>query len=253
MSFRVLIADDEPLARLRIRTLLEDHPDLTILRECADGLETVDAIQYQSPEILFLDIQMPRLDGFGVLEALGPDTVPAVIFTTAHDQHALRAFEVHALDYLLKPFSEARFRAALDRARKTLERRSESVPDPKLGSLLASLRSARGGGPRIPVKLPDRLIFVRADQVAHIESAGNYVVVHAGQERHVVRETLTAMERRLAGAGFHRLSRSLLVNLHHIRELQPLGESQYCVVLRNGCRLAMTCSLRDLQERMNDL
>lgn len=261
---RVVIADDERLARQRVRTLLAGDEDIEVVAECADGTETVEAVQEHQPDLLFLDVQMPRLDGFGALEVLGADAVPVVIFTTAHDEHALRAFEVHALDYLLKPFKEARFREALTRARerlRTLPERgavgleagtahAKPSADDGLSALLAQLRSAQSGGPRIAVKEAERIFFLRADQVDHVESAGNYVVVHAGQERHVVRETLTSMERRLIEVGFMRISRSVLVNLHRIRELQPMGASEYCVILRSGARLSMTCSLRDLQQRM---
>jgi two-component system LytT family response regulator len=249
-SLRILIADDEPPARLRVRTLLRNEPGAEIVAECADGAATVAAIAEHRPDLVFLDVQMPRLDGFGVLEVLGPEAMPVVIFTTAHDEHAVRAFEVNALDYLLKPFKESRFRQALERARLHLRARREGGSDNPLAALLAHLRTGQAGGPRLLVKLPDRIFFLRADQIDHIESAGNYVVVHTGSERHVVRETMAALEQRLVGTGFLRLSRSVLVNLHRIRELQPMGASEYCVILKNGARLAMTCSLREIQQRM---
>ena len=249
MPLRIVIADDEPLARQRIRTLLASETDVEIVAECPDGAETVAAIAEHRPDLLFLDVQMPRLGGFGVLEVLEPETMPAVIFTTAHDEHAVRAFEVHALDYLLKPFKESRFRQALERARAHLAARRDPSPDARLASLLAQLRAGHGG-PRILVKNPDRIFFLRADQIDHVETAGNYVLVHAGAERHLVRETMTAMEKKLAGAGFMRVSRSHLVNLQRIRELQPMGASEYCVILKSGARISMTCPLRDLQQRM---
>lgn len=250
---RVLIADDERPARVRIRALLEGEADLAIVAETSDGVGTVEAVSKHRPDLLFLDVQMPGLDGFGVLEALAPEAMPAVVFTTAHDEHAVRAFEVSALDYLLKPFKESRFRRALERARAHLRARREAEPDPRLAALFAHLRAGQGGGPRLLVKLPDRIFFLRADQIDHIESAGNYAVVHSGAERHVVRETMAALERRLLGAGFLRLSRSVLANLHRVRELQPAGASEYCAVMRGGARLAMTCSLREFQQRMADL
>lgn len=250
MRLRVLIADDERPARQRMRALLEAETDLDIVGECEDGEATVVAVTEHRPHLLFLDVQMPRLNGFGVLEVLGPEAMPVVIFTTAHDEHAVRAFEVNALDYLLKPFKESRFRQALERARAHLRAREPHRPDARLKALLSHLRAGQGEGPRLLVRNPDRILFLSAGQVDHIETAGNYVVVHSGAERHVVRETMASLERRLADAGFMRISRSLLVNLRRIRELQPLGASEYCVIMKNGARLTMTCALRELQARM---
>lgn len=250
MKLRVILADDERPARQRVRTLLESETDMEIVAECEDGAATVSAVVEHRPDLLFLDVQMPRLNGFGVLEVLGPKAMPVVIFTTAHDEHAVRAFEVNALDYLLKPFKESRFRQALERARAHLRSRASDLPDARLQALLTHLRAGQGEGPRLLVKNPDRILFLSAGQVDHVETAGNYVVVHAGSERHVVRETMASLEKRLAEAGFMRISRSVLVNLRRIRELQPLGASEYCVVMKNGARLTMTCALRDLQARM---
>lgn len=250
MTLRAIIADDEAPARQRIRTLLASESDIEIVAECEDGQQAVEAVTEHQPDLLFLDVQMPHLTGFGVLEALGPEALPAVVFTTAHDEHAVRAFEVSALDYLLKPFKESRFRQALERVRTHLARPSAPSADERMTTLLAHLRPGPPMGPRVLVKNPDRIFFLRADQLDHIESAGNYVVVHVGSERHVVRETMASLERRLAGSGFMRISRSSLVNLERIRELQPMGASEYRVVLRSGARLAMTCPLRDLQQRL---
>lgn len=253
MPWRVIIADDERPARQRVRTLLEAESDVEIVAECEDGASTVAAVAEHRPDLLFLDVQMPRLSGFGVLETLGPEAMPVVIFTTAHDEHAVHAFEVNALDYLLKPFKESRFRQALERARTHLRIREPQLPDARLQSLLTHLRAGQGDGPRLLVRNPDRILFLNAGQVDHVETAGNYVVVHTGAERHIVRETMASLEKRLAPAGFMRISRSILVNLRRIRELQPLGASEYCVVMKNGARLTMTCALRDLQARMAEL
>jgi two-component system LytT family response regulator len=192
---------------------------------------------------------MPLLNGFDVLEAIGSAAVPLVIFTTAHDEHAIRAFEVNALDYLLKPFKRARFRAALQRAREQLAARGGAT-DARLASLLAGW-PAPGRAPRILVKTPERILFLRAEEIDHIEAAGNYVVLHAGKERHIVRDTMAAMETRLEPAGFMRISRSAIVNLNRIAQVQPLAApGEFCVALRNGARLDMTCSLADLQKRI---
>jgi two-component system LytT family response regulator len=250
MTIRVIIVDDEPLAREGIGAFLGEEPDAQIVAECADGAEAVREIERRRPDLVFLDVQMPRLSGFDVLEALAGDCVPLIIFTTAHDEHAIRAFEVNALDYLLKPFSQSRFRAAMQRGREQLAARSVSG-DSRLAALLANLRSETRRPPRILVKSADRVLFLRADEIDHIEAAGNYVVIHAGKERHIVRETMTAMEARLAPAAFMRVSRSAIVNLNRIAELQPLAApGEFRVVLKSGARLNMTCSLSELRQRM---
>ncbi|HEY3863863.1 MAG TPA: response regulator [Verrucomicrobiae bacterium] len=243
---RIIIVDDEPLAREGIRTFLSEEPDMQVVAECADGAEAVRAIERHKPDLVFLDVQMPALNGFDVLEAVSLDRPPLIIFTTAHDEHAVRAFEVNALDYLLKPFSQARFQAAVRRARQQWAARSGGE-DPRLAALLAGLRRP----PRILVKSAGRVLFLRADEVDYIEAAGNYAVIHAGAERHIVRETMTAMEARLAAAAFMRISRSAIVNLNRIAELQPLAApGEFCAVLKTGARLSMTCGMAELRHRM---
>lgn len=253
MKIRAIVVDDEPLAREGVRQVLADEPDVEIVAECSDGLEAVKAIEQHRPDLLILDVQMPQLSGFEVLEALKPEEIPAIIFTTAHDQHAIRAFEVNALDYLLKPFKPARFQKALERAREQLRARGTPGAEQQLAGLLAGLRQASTSGPRILVKSPDRIVFLKPEEIDHIEAAGNYLVLHVGKDRHILRETMTAMESRLAEAGFMRLNRSVIVNLSRIRELQPLGPGEYCVILKSGVRLNMTCSLGDLQSRLGKL
>lgn len=251
MKLGAIIADDEPLARERVRTLLSEEPDVEVLAECANGAQTLKAAQEHEPDLLFLDVQMPRLNGFEVLEALG-QPLPVVIFTTAHDEHALRAFEVNALDYLLKPFTEARFKRAVQRARDQLEKNSKRQPDARLAALLDHVRASTPGG-RILVRSPERIVFLKPEEIDHVEAAGNYVVLHAGKETHIVRETTAAMEARLAGAGFMRISRSIIVNLARVREVQPIAPGQYSVLLKNGTRLDMTCSVSELQARLSQV
>jgi two-component system LytT family response regulator len=253
MKLRVIIVDDEPLARERVRTFLAEEPDVEVLAECGDGAAAVAAIEQQHPDLVFLDVQMPCLNGFEVLEALESEALPGIIFTTAHDQHAIRAFEINAVDYLLKPFKQARFQKALQRAREQLRARTQPGADSQLTALLTQVRGVAAGGPRILVKSPDRILFLKPQEIDHIEAAGNYLLLHVGKERHMVRETMVRMEGRLAGAGFMRISRSALVNLSRIRELQPLAAGEYCVVLQNGTRLDLTCGLRELQERLDGL
>jgi two-component system LytT family response regulator len=251
MSLRVVIVDDEPLARERVRIFLQEDPDVEIVAECGDGADAVSQIEKLHPDVLFLDVQMPRLNGFEVLEAIGPAAMPIVIFTTAHDDHAIRAFEVSAVDYLLKPFKQPRFRKALERARAQLRTAKDGKPDPQLSNLISQWREESGGGPRVMVKSPDRILFLKPEEIDHIEACGNYVVLHVGKEKHIVRETMNAMEARLGNAGFMRINRSVILNLSRIKELQPMAAGEYVVILKTGARLNMTCSLRDLQARLN--
>ena len=253
MNWRAVIADDEPLARERLRSFLAGEPDVQVIAECANGAEVVKVVEKQNPDLLFLDVQMPRLDGFEVLQAIEPEMMPVVIFATAHDEHAIRAFEVNALVYLLKPCTEERFKKAVQRAREQLRKRAERQPDPNVASLLAQLRSGGTAGARILVKSPDRIIFLKPEEIDHIEAAGNYVVLHTGKERHILRETMASMEERLQPAGFMRINRSVIVNLSRVREVQPIAGGQFSLLLKNGARLDMTCSLRDLRARLSEV
>jgi two-component system, LytTR family, response regulator len=253
MKLRVIIVDDEPLAREGVRSFLAEEPDVEVVAQCGNGLAAVKAIEQHHPDLVFLDVQMPRLNGFEVLEALKPEARPAVIFTTAYDEYAIPAFEVNAVDYLLKPYKQARFHSALERARAELKQRASAAPDRRLAALLAQVRGGAGREPRIMVRTADRIFFVKAQEVDHIEAAGNYLLLHAGKDRHIIRETMGEMEARLAPWGFMRISRSAIVNLARIRELQPLAAGQYCVLLQTGARLDMTCGLHELQERLGKL
>ncbi len=253
MKIRAIIVDDEPLAREGVRIVLAEESDVEIVAECADGAQAVKAIEEHRPDLVFLDVQMPHLNGFDVLAALDPDKLPAVIFTTAHDQHAIAAFEINAVDYLLKPFKPDRLRKAVQRARQELKKTASSGPEPQLARLLEGLKNGGATGPRILIRSPEKIVFLRPDEIDHIESAGNYLVLHAGKDRHIARETMTAMEARLASAGFMRISRSIIINLGRIRELAPMGAGEYGVVLKNGGRFDMTCSLSELQERLGKL
>jgi two-component system LytT family response regulator len=248
MKLRILIVDDEPLARERIRSLLADEPDVEVLAECKNGHEALEAIKKQSPDLVFLDVQMPGMGGFEVLSALPQERMPTVIFVTGFDQHALKAFEVHALDYLLKPFKQARFKATLQRAREALMNQQAGQASKGLLALLNDTKPVREHLSRIPVRTGERVVFVKTAQIEYIEAAGNYVVLHTGKENHVVRETLTALEEKLDPKQFIRISRSTLVNLEQIKELQPLFKGEHAVVLHNGKQLTMTRGIREVQE-----
>ncbi len=251
MKMQVVIADDEPLARERLRGLLEAEPDCELAAECANGVEVVEVVRKHAPHLLFLDIQMPGMGGFEALKALGQANLPLVIFVTAYDRHAIKAFEVHALDYLLKPFKPSRFKEAVQRARETLATREAGAMSRNLVALLRETAPAPAERlSRISVKTGDRVVFVKASQIDYIEAAGNYVVIHVGKENHVLRETLTALEDKLDPKQFLRVSRSALVNIDQIKEIQPLFKGEHALVLHNGKQLPMTRGLREVQEAL---
>lgn len=248
LKIRTLIIDDEPLARERIRSLLSEEADFEILAECGDGPTAVAAIRQHEPDLIFLDVQMPGMNGFEVLGELRNARMPLVIFVTAYDQHALKAFEVHALDYLLKPFKQGRFKETVQRARQTLTNRQAEEVSRNLLELISQAKPRPEHLTRIAIKNNDRVLFVKVELIEYMESAGNYVVLHAGKENHVLRETLTALEEKLDPKQFLRISRSTLVNVNAIRELQPLFKSEHAVLLHNGKQLTMTRGIREVQE-----
>ena len=245
MKIRALIADDEPLARERLASLLAGENDVEVIGECTNGVEAVAAIQEKTPDLVFLDVQMPELDGFGVLSALEGESRPAIVFVTAHDRFALKAFEVHAIDYLLKPFDRERFQKALDRAREQLARRDTGEIEQKMTALIAGLRNEPKQLDRIPVKSSGRVVLVKTSEIDWIEAADNYVNLHTGKEAHLHRETMTALEQKLPAAKFLRISRSTMVNVDRIKELQPMFHGDYTVILQNGTKLTLSRGYRD--------
>ena len=255
MKFTTLIVDDEPLARERIRTLLATEPDIEIIGECADGRSALAALRERLPDILFIDVQMPELTGLAVLRELEKKPA-AVVFVTAFDEHAVNAFEVHALDYLLKPFKPARLRAALVRAREQLAKKSST--DDATARLLALLESrqapASDAAPthitRFSVRDRDRTRFVKVTDIDWIEASGNYVVMHTGKENFVLRETLAAVEAQVSPKEFFRLNRSALARLDRISEVEPTFNDEHVVVLTTGVRIPLTRGVRELQERL---
>lgn len=250
MTIRTLIVDDEPLARKRIKRLLVGEPDLSIIGECGTGREAIQVIQETSPDLLFLDIQMPGIGGFEVLQSIPADRIPATVFITAYDQHALKAFEVHALDYLLKPFKEERFKEAVERARTQLTRNGAPDAMTGLAALITKLRAQKNHLTRFMVKSSNRVVLVKASEVDWIESASNYALLHVGDHTHIVRETMQALEAKLCSKTFQRISRSVIVNLERVKELQPMGKGQYVIILANGKRLTMSRGIRDLQQAL---
>ena len=247
---RALIADDEPLARERLRTLLATESWIEVVGEAVGGTETIAAIQKLRPDLVFLDVQMPGATGFEVIEAIGPDRMPFVVFVTAYDQYALRAFDVHAVDYLLKPFDKDRFYSGLAKVRQQIERRSEGELERRLLELVQDLRPANRME-RFVIKSGGRVFFVRAEDIDWIEAAGNYVKLHVGTEAHLFRETMNALEARLNSDTFYRIHRSHIVNIERVRELQPWFNGEYVVFLKDGTRLTLSRGYREkLQERL---
>jgi two-component system LytT family response regulator len=245
MKTRILIADDEPLARERLRKLLSAEPQIDLIGECSNGREAVEAIRKESPDLVFLDVQMPELDGFGVLQELEKSERPAVIFVTAHDKFALRAFEVHALDYLLKPFDRERFQTALHRALEHLQKHTTRELNDRLSALLADVRQEPKYTERLAIKSSGKVVFLKASEIDWVEAADNYVNLHAGAESYLHRETMSALEEILDPARFLRISRSTIVNIDCVKELQPLFHGEYSVILKNGARLTLSRGYRD--------
>jgi len=241
MTLRTLVVDDEAPARRRIKRLLAEEPDVTIVGECGDGTSAVSAIASARPDLVFLDVQMPERDGFEVVKALPPGGLPAILFVTAHDRYALRAFDVHAVDYLLKPFTGERFRTALARAR---ERIASHAPDPALAGLAADLRRRPAYLTRLPVRSGGRTVFVDLESVDWLEAADNYVRVHVQRREHLVRETLAALDAQLDPDRFARIHRSVIVNVARIAEVRPTSHGDAEVLLRDGARLAVSRTWR---------
>ena len=254
---RALIVDDERMARKRLRTLLASEKDFDVVGECANGTSAVHAIRTQTPDLVFLDVQMPELDGFGVVREVGADRMPFVIFVTAYDQYALRAFEVSALDYLTKPFDRERFQGTLRRVRQQMSLRAgartgDAVAGAELHTRLAALLEQLPPRPRfaerLMIKTGGRVIFLRADEVDWIEAAGNYVKLHAGRDTHLLHEGLASVAARLDPASFARIHRSILVNLDRVREVQPWFHGDAVAILRDGTKLSVSRTYREQLE-----
>src|SRR4051794_678597 len=238
-KIRTVIVDDEELGRDRIQSLLETQPDVEIVAVCSDGPSAVEAIERAQPDLVFLDVQMPGMDGFEVVENLEPTNLPAIVFVTAHDGHAIRAFEIHALDFLLKPFDQTRFEKALERARGQLTRNQSQGPviDSRIVSLLEELHEERKYPERLIVKSSGRVFFVRTEDLDWVEASGNYVKVHTKSEAHLLRESMKNMEGKLDPKIFVRIHRSAIVNIDRIKELEPWFHGEYIVIMRDGTRL----------------
>ena len=266
-TIRVLIVDDEPLARQGLRKLCERDPEIEVVGECADGRAAATAIEQVEPDLLLLDIQMPNMDAFEVLSAVGPQRMPQIIFVTAYDRFALRAFEVHALDYLLKPFSDKRFFAAIARAKQAIHQEGESDLRPRLLALLEAVgleqpavreppsagAAARAAIPsfasRIAVKERGRVVLVRTDEIDWIEAADYCAKLHVRERAYLIRESMKSLAARLDPAHFFAVSRSAIVNLDRVREIQPFARGSHIVILNDGTRVTLSRARREVLER----
>ena len=255
MKIRTIIADDEELARRGLRALSQRCEDLELICECANGQEAVDAIRRHRPDLVFLDVQMPGKTGFDVISAIADAQRPYVVFVTAYDKFALRAFEVHALDYLLKPVNEERFDAAVARVREAMSHATDNAIVQRVRQVAADLKVAispsKGSAmDRLPIKINGRIMVIRVADIDWIEADGDYVSVHVGGKTWLMRETIAAVELRLALSGFVRIHRSTLVNAERVKELQPQDKGEYTVVLHDGTELKLTRHYRTSVERL---
>lgn len=253
-SIRALIVDDEPLARRTIRELLRGDPEVNVVGECGGGREAVESIRRQPPDLLFLDIQMPGMDGFGVLSHIELERIPAIIFVTAYDAYALKAFEVHALDYLLKPFTDERFREALARAKSQVELRDvRSLADSLrgfLGGRAPVAPESKGFLTRFMVKAGGRVTFVKSSDVDWIEADNYYIKLHVGGKSHMLRLSMKELEESLDPKTFWRIHRSAIINLERVRELRQRPGGEYVAVLKDGTELKLS---RRSRERLQEL
>jgi two-component system LytT family response regulator len=244
-TIRTLIVDDEPLARNHLRSLLAPDEEIEIVGECGSGSEAVDAIRRDEPDLVLLDIQIPELDGFDVIREIGPNAMPFVLFVTAYDEHALRAFEAQALDYLMKPVNRERFNGAVGRAKEIIRGMRGTAMGEPLARLLDSLQTRSAPLDRLALRLDGRILFLRIEQIDWIEAADDYVRLHVGKQILEHRDTLTRLEQRLPADRFLRIHRSTIVNVDRIREMQPWFQGDYVLIMHDGTRLTTGRSYRE--------
>ena len=254
-KIRALVVDDESLAREALLVMLDDDPEIEVVAECRNGREAVTAIRGQSPDVVFLDIQMPEMDGFQVVEEVGARRMPVTIFVTAHDKHALRAFEAHALDYLLKPFDHDRFNTALQRAKTFVRQQKLGEISESLFAVLQDLKSKTGESPsdadnrkperanhqgpinRVSIKSGGRIYFLKTEEIDWVEGAGDYLTLHSGSRTHLIRETMGNFHAKLDPQKFLRIHRSTIVNIERIKDIRPLYKGDYVITLTSGVSL----------------
>lgn len=249
-KIRVCIIDDEPIACRRIQRLLKDDGEIEIIRICNDGEEAVEAIQQFHPDLIFLDVQMPGMDGFEVLTSLNPESMPHVIFVTAFDRYAIKAFEVHALDYLLKPFDRKRFEQAVQRSKGQIYQTQERSNNSELVALLKEMKNQSQHLERLVVKSQGRVFFLKTDEIDWIEAQGKHVSIHVGKETHLVREAMNSLETELDPKKFARIHKSTIVNIDRIKQLQPLVHGDFRVILRDSTVLTIS---RRYRQKIDEL
>jgi two-component system LytT family response regulator len=254
MRIRAVIADDEPLSREKLKECLQAEPDIDIVASCSDGRQVVDAVERLQPDAIFLDIQMPRLDAFQALAELPEARIPKIVFVSAYDEFALRAFESAAVDYLLKPYTPQRFQKAVQRLRTIIANERTGALRDRMRSMLRELES-EPAAPRIErliIKAKGKIAFIYVDEIAWIAAEGNYISVHTGKESFLYRETMNNMMGRLDPSKFLRVHRSTIVNTAFVKEIQPwISDTESIVVMRDGTRLTISRGyLKELQERI---
>lgn len=250
MSIRALIVDDEPLARQSVRRFLKNHPDMQVIGECGDGQSAVSAILGKKPDLIFLDAQMPEMNGFEVVNRIGVEQMPATIFVTAYDRYALRAFDANALDYLLKPFGKGRFDRALARARERVAGSLDREATQRILQVMESVAGHGNGAGCLPVSENGRIVFVKMREIRWIEAAGNYARLHLATRTHDVRETLTSLEGKLNPKDFLRIHRSAIVNVQFVKEVHPWFGGYHLVMLENGQKLRVSRYQHEVAERL---
>lgn len=249
-KIRVVIVDDEPLGRTVIREMLRRDAEIEIVGECAAGREAIEALDGTRPDLVFLDVQMPEVDGFEVLSALDPGTLPMVVFVTAYDQYAVRAFDVHAVDYLLKPFDRERFERAVEHAKAQLKRERSGAVTERILALLEAQKARPRHLERVVIKSNGRVFFLKTDEIDWIGAEGNYVSLHVKKETYLLRETISGIEAQLDPAKFPRIHRSRIVNIDRIRELRPWSHGEYHVILHDGAQLTLSRGYRDRLQKL---
>jgi two-component system LytT family response regulator len=270
-KIRALVVDDESLAREALLVMLDDDPEIEVIAECRNGKEAVTVIREQSPDVVFLDIQMPEMDGFQVVEEVGAMRMPVTIFVTAYDKHALRAFEAHALDYLLKPFDHDRFNTALQRAKTFVRQQKLGDISESLFAVLRDLQSKNGEPPsgtdnrrperaahpepidRVVIKSGGRIYFLKTEEIDWVEGAGDYLTLHSGSQTHLIRETMGNFHSKLDPQKFLRIHRSTIVNIERIKDIRPLYKGEYVITLTSGIGLRASRGYRhELQQLLDE-
>ena len=248
-----MIVDDEPLARRNLRVLLKRDPEIELVKECDSGADAVTSIRALLPDLVFLDVQMPEMNGFEVLEKLDGRPLPVIVFVTAYDQYALKAFEVSALDYLLKPFDDARFHKALAQAKRQIERQDAGALGLKLLSLMSARELSAAAPPRyltrLMIKTAGRVIFIRAEEIDWVEAYDNYIRLHVGGKAHLLRQTMNELEVTLNPEQFARIHRSTIINLDRVKEMRPHFNGEHLVILNDGTELKLSRSRKEWLER----